>query len=288
MSVALRIAAGAAITEPDVEHAVRSEHESATVVVRVRLPRLRESRGAPSPLSAPMRVGRDEPLRNARPHLAALGVVVDVEEPVVAKLRRERETEQAELASGRAPRPRASAASLSPPRAAARQDAAAWRRARCPFSGARPRDAALPGRTGCPSPARSRARRVSKSTRPGRSCAKAHGVPVRSRRAPRTPRRRTDQPNEGERANEPKRETNPVRSPHATKASIAPMRIDAHQHYWKIERGDYDWMSAPAARPIRRDFYPASSRPSSNEHHIDRTVACRLRQPSPKRTSCST
>jgi L-fuconolactonase len=50
------------------------------------------------------------------------------------------------------------------------------------------------------------------------------------------------------------------------------MRIDAHQHYWKIERGDYDWMSAPAVRPIRRDFLPRDLAPELDKHRFDRSV----------------
>jgi L-fuconolactonase len=50
------------------------------------------------------------------------------------------------------------------------------------------------------------------------------------------------------------------------------MRIDAHQHYWKIERGDYDWMSAPAVASIRRDFLPGDLAPALEKHRIDRTV----------------
>jgi L-fuconolactonase len=50
------------------------------------------------------------------------------------------------------------------------------------------------------------------------------------------------------------------------------MRIDAHQHYWKIERGDYDWMSAPAVDAIRRDFLPRDLAPALARHRIDRTV----------------
>lgn len=50
------------------------------------------------------------------------------------------------------------------------------------------------------------------------------------------------------------------------------MRIDAHQHYWKIERGDYDWMSAPAVAPIRKDFLPPDLAPELDRHRIDRTV----------------
>jgi L-fuconolactonase len=50
------------------------------------------------------------------------------------------------------------------------------------------------------------------------------------------------------------------------------MRIDAHQHYWKIERGDYDWMSAPGVAPIRRDFLPRDLAPELARHGIDRTI----------------
>jgi L-fuconolactonase len=50
------------------------------------------------------------------------------------------------------------------------------------------------------------------------------------------------------------------------------MRIDAHQHYWKIERGDYDWMSAPGARPLRRDYLPRDLAPLLASQRIDRTI----------------
>jgi L-fuconolactonase len=50
------------------------------------------------------------------------------------------------------------------------------------------------------------------------------------------------------------------------------MRIDAHQHYWKLERGDYDWMSAPAVASIRRDFLPDDLAPALQKHRIDRTI----------------
>ncbi|SFJ55552.1 hypothetical protein SAMN02799624_04998 [Paenibacillus sp. UNC496MF] len=32
------------------------------------------------------------------------------------------------------------------------------------------------------------------------------------------------------------------------------MRIDAHQHYWKIHRGDYGWIT-PDNRMMYRDYY---------------------------------
>ena len=50
------------------------------------------------------------------------------------------------------------------------------------------------------------------------------------------------------------------------------MRIDAHQHYWKIERGDYTWMSAPAVASIRRDFLPCDLAPALEKHRMDRTI----------------
>src|SRR5262245_21526144 len=50
------------------------------------------------------------------------------------------------------------------------------------------------------------------------------------------------------------------------------MRIDAHQHYWKPERGDYDWMSAPAVASIRRDFLPRDLALELEKHRIERTV----------------
>jgi L-fuconolactonase len=33
------------------------------------------------------------------------------------------------------------------------------------------------------------------------------------------------------------------------------VRIDAHQHYWRIDRGDYGWLT-PALGAIYRDFLP--------------------------------
>jgi L-fuconolactonase len=50
------------------------------------------------------------------------------------------------------------------------------------------------------------------------------------------------------------------------------MRIDAHQHYWKIERGDYDWMSAPAVASLRRDFLPGDLAPELARHGFERSV----------------
>jgi L-fuconolactonase len=34
------------------------------------------------------------------------------------------------------------------------------------------------------------------------------------------------------------------------------MRVDAHQHFWSLQRGDYGWLT-PALAPLYRDFAPA-------------------------------
>ena len=41
-----------------------------------------------------------------------------------------------------------------------------------------------------------------------------------------------------------------------------PRRIDAHQHFWRLDRGDYGWLT-PALAPIYRDFEPADLAPRS-------------------------
>ena len=37
--------------------------------------------------------------------------------------------------------------------------------------------------------------------------------------------------------------------------AVPDMHIDAHQHFWRLERGDYDWLT-PALRPLYRDYLP--------------------------------
>lgn len=49
------------------------------------------------------------------------------------------------------------------------------------------------------------------------------------------------------------------------------MIIDAHQHYWRPDRGDYDWM--PQDNPVLfRDYLPADLKPHLTHHGIDGTV----------------
>ena len=48
------------------------------------------------------------------------------------------------------------------------------------------------------------------------------------------------------------------------------MRIDAHQHFWDVSRGDYGWLTPDM--PIHRDFGPADLRPLLDEAGIAGTV----------------
>lgn len=54
------------------------------------------------------------------------------------------------------------------------------------------------------------------------------------------------------------------------------MRIDAHQPYWRIERGHYHWM--PTDRPLHRDWMPADLEPLSQAAGISGTVAVQAAQ----------
>ena len=49
------------------------------------------------------------------------------------------------------------------------------------------------------------------------------------------------------------------------------MRIDAHQHYWRLARGDYGWLT-PDLAAIHRDFGPADLAPHRAARGIDRTI----------------
>ena len=49
------------------------------------------------------------------------------------------------------------------------------------------------------------------------------------------------------------------------------MRIDAHQHFWHLTRGDYGWLT-PTLGPIYRDFTPDDLAPLLAEARIDKTI----------------
>jgi len=52
------------------------------------------------------------------------------------------------------------------------------------------------------------------------------------------------------------------------------MRIDAHQHFWRPARGDYDWLRAdrPELAPLLRDFLPGDLLPLLRAGGIAQTV----------------
>ncbi len=49
------------------------------------------------------------------------------------------------------------------------------------------------------------------------------------------------------------------------------VRIDAHQHFWWLGRGDYGWLT-PALAPIYRDFGPSDLAPLLQSRGIDKTI----------------
>lgn len=55
------------------------------------------------------------------------------------------------------------------------------------------------------------------------------------------------------------------------------MRIDGHQHFWRVSRGDYHWMSESVA-VLCRDYMPEDLQPILTKHHTDRTVLVQAAQ----------
>ncbi|KAB8130774.1 amidohydrolase family protein [Gracilibacillus oryzae] len=49
------------------------------------------------------------------------------------------------------------------------------------------------------------------------------------------------------------------------------MRIDAHQHYWKISRNDYGWIT-PEIPTLYRDFFPEHLIPHLEKNNVDKTI----------------
>jgi len=49
------------------------------------------------------------------------------------------------------------------------------------------------------------------------------------------------------------------------------MRIDAHQHFWRLDRGDYGWLT-PDLTPLYRDFEPEDIAPHLFANGISGTV----------------
>ncbi|WP_256761987.1 amidohydrolase [Cohnella sp. WQ 127256] len=49
------------------------------------------------------------------------------------------------------------------------------------------------------------------------------------------------------------------------------MRIDAHQHYWKLSRDDYGWLT-PELPMLYRDFMPSDLTEQLQKHGINKTI----------------
>jgi L-fuconolactonase len=49
------------------------------------------------------------------------------------------------------------------------------------------------------------------------------------------------------------------------------MRIDSHQHFWQLSRGDYGWLT-PELGTLYRDFNADDLRPILQRHKIDTTI----------------
>ena len=47
--------------------------------------------------------------------------------------------------------------------------------------------------------------------------------------------------------------------------------VDAHQHFWRLSRGDYAWLT-PGLGALYRDFEPAKLAPLLAQNHVDATV----------------
>lgn len=48
-------------------------------------------------------------------------------------------------------------------------------------------------------------------------------------------------------------------------------RIDAHQHFWEVARGDYHWLT-PDLEPLYRDYLPRDLAPQLETHGISGTI----------------
>ncbi len=60
------------------------------------------------------------------------------------------------------------------------------------------------------------------------------------------------------------------------------MIIDAHQHFWQLARGDYDWLT-PELAPLYRDFMPADLMPHLQRNCVDGTILVQA-APTPEET----
>ncbi|WP_308635030.1 amidohydrolase family protein [Paenibacillus silvisoli] len=50
------------------------------------------------------------------------------------------------------------------------------------------------------------------------------------------------------------------------------IKIDAHQHYWKLDRGDYGWLTPQAGPVLYRDYAPEDLAPALAQAGVARTI----------------
>src|SRR6185436_11314128 len=61
-----------------------------------------------------------------------------------------------------------------------------------------------------------------------------------------------------------------IRKPHRRDHSR--MRVDAHQHFWRLARNDYGWLTPTDTPAIYRDYLPADLAPLLKDCAVDKTV----------------
>src|SRR3954468_17582119 len=56
-----------------------------------------------------------------------------------------------------------------------------------------------------------------------------------------------------------------------SESSVPDMYIDAHQHFWRLDRGDYGWLS-PSLTPLYRDYLPHDLAPHLDAAGVTATI----------------
>ncbi|UDL92590.1 amidohydrolase family protein [Mesorhizobium sp. PAMC28654] len=54
--------------------------------------------------------------------------------------------------------------------------------------------------------------------------------------------------------------------------------VDAHHHFWRVDRGDYHWMSPGMGLPLYRDYLPQDMAPLLRKAGVDKTVVVQAAQ----------
>lgn len=54
--------------------------------------------------------------------------------------------------------------------------------------------------------------------------------------------------------------------------------VDAHHHFWRVDRGDYHWMSPGMGLPLHRDYLPQDLVPLLRKAGVDKTVVVQAAQ----------